>query len=105
VNPKDDMPHRKTVVPDGSICWQDEEGKPHREGGPAVLWANGGQLWYRHGEHHREDGPATKLATTKRWYLNGRLHRDDGPASEDANGKREWYRHGKKLTAAQIEAL
>jgi hypothetical protein len=40
VYPKDDMPPRKKVLQDGSICWQDEEGKPHREDGPAVLWAN-----------------------------------------------------------------
>jgi hypothetical protein len=40
VYPKDDMPPCTKVLQDGSICWQDEEGKPHLEDGPAVLWAN-----------------------------------------------------------------
>ena len=51
-------------------------GERHREGGPAIEWANG----------------------NKAWYLNGKLHREDGPACEWANGYKEWYLNGKRLT-------
>lgn len=33
-------------------------GKLHREDGPAVVWADGTQLYYFEGKLHREDGPA-----------------------------------------------
>jgi len=33
----------------------------HREGGPAVVYDNGAEVWYKHGMFHRLDGPACKL--------------------------------------------
>jgi len=35
-----------------------QDGKYHREDGPAVIWSNGPQFWFQNGEYHREDGPA-----------------------------------------------
>ena len=86
-----DLYSGNTKNEDGSITdiydvttWRDENGKTHREGGPAVLGLinikNGirNQWWYRHGLLHREDGPAANWATTNdnsvvmTWYLNGK---------------------------------
>jgi hypothetical protein len=46
VYPKDDMPPRKKVLQDSSICWQDDEGEFSGRMDLA-LYRNGGQLWYR----------------------------------------------------------
>ena len=52
--------------------WLNAEGKPHREDGPAVEWANGSRVWYRDGELHREDGPAVERASGyKSWWIDG----------------------------------
>lgn len=42
---------------DGDIAYF-ENGKWHREDGPALHWQNRGYFWYKHGVRHREDGPA-----------------------------------------------
>ena len=71
-------------------------GKRHREDGPAIEDANGDKYCYLNGKRHREDGPAIEYANgTKQWYLNGKRHREDGPAIEDANGTKQWYLNGK----------
>jgi hypothetical protein len=62
--------------------------------------------WKRDGKHHRTDGPAVIHADgTQLWYINGTLHRliKDGPAvihadgsqvwSNRPNGRFEWYIH------------
>ena len=73
----------------------DDEGRLHRENGPAVV--NGGdQEWYHHGKLHRDGGPAEiKPSSSKReaWYQNGRLHREDGPAFTQT-GVEMWYQNG-----------
>ena len=33
----------------GRVEWRDDEGRLHREDGPAVEHANGSEKWYRHG--------------------------------------------------------
>jgi hypothetical protein len=63
------------------IRWLDDEGRPHREDGPAFLSVDGTERWYIHGKLHRADGPATTLSQgTQKWFHNGKLHREDGPA-------------------------
>lgn len=39
------------------MIYLDEDGKFHREDGPAFD-SNGAQYWYHHGKCHRTDGPA-----------------------------------------------
>ena len=76
--------------------WFNQDGKRHREDGPAVEYANGGKEWFLNGKLHREDGPAWEDADgSKFWYLNGKLHREDGPAIERTNGAKVWYLNGK----------
>jgi len=81
-----------------SIEWRNNEnGKLHREDGPAVMRASGGQEWWVNGKFHREDGPAVEHADgDKSWWINGELHREDGPAVEHVNGRKDWYQNGKR---------
>jgi hypothetical protein len=81
----------------GAKCWW-LNGKQHKEGGPAVEYANGTKFWYLNGKQHREGGPAVEDANgAKYWYLNGERHREDGPAIENANGYKAWYVDGEKI--------
>lgn len=67
----------------------------HREGGPAVEWPDGTQIWYLNGKVHREDGPAIERPSgMKEWWVNGELHREGGPAIEWADGNVSWYLNG-----------
>ena len=44
----------------------------HRTNGPAVLCADGTELWYQNGLRHRTDGPAIATPSGyKAWYING----------------------------------
>jgi len=83
-----------------------EDGKPHRQGGPAVICDNR-QEWWDHGERHRQDAPAIIFDNgDEEWFLGGRLHRDskDGPAItyhgpyEDAPMPQEqfWFENGRR---------
>jgi (2Fe-2S) ferredoxin len=72
-------------------------GHLHRGDGPAVVYPDGTQHWYRNGALHRGDGPAIILPHgTKSWYRNGLRHRDDGPAIIYPDGTQEWYRDGNR---------
>lgn len=68
--------YKVTVNDYGTIKWYNEEGKLHREDGPAVEYSYG----------------------TKYWYQNGKLHREDGPAIEHSNGVKEWFFNGVRMT-------
>jgi hypothetical protein len=66
------------VGDDGSETWK-EDGRFHREDGPAVIYPSGTMIWYRHGQLHCESGPA--------WcWMNGNL---------------EWWLYGINYTAAE----
>ena len=56
--------------------------------------------WYNeNGKRHREDGPAIEYSSgSKEWYLNGKCHREDGPAVDWGGGSKEWWLNGKKVT-------
>lgn len=55
---------------------RNSNGAYHREDGPAVVYPDGTQHWYRNGMFHRDDGPAVILPDgTQKWYRNGQLIR------------------------------
>ena len=57
---------------DGTVCYRNAQGQTHRTNGPAVVRADGGEVWYQYGALHREDGPAIVYPNGMRaWYLNG----------------------------------
>ena len=81
------------------IEYKDSSGDLHREDGPAIIWADGTQVWWINGNHHREDGPAVIYASgTQVWWINGKRHREDGPAVIYANGTQEWWINGDHVT-------
>tara|TARA_R110000851_G_scaffold328860_1_gene500255 strand:- start:1040 stop:1318 length:279 start_codon:yes stop_codon:yes gene_type:complete len=60
----------------------------------------GDKYWYdTNGEYHRTDGPAIEYASgTKIWYKHSLVHRTDGPAVEWANGTNEWYLNDQRMS-------
>lgn len=60
------------MEPDGTVmCFR--YGVLHRDDGPAIIKAGGGEFWYyQFGKLHREDGPAVIRADgMKEYWLNG----------------------------------
>lgn len=75
--------------------WYNEQGKLHREDGPAEVFPNGTEKWYINGLLHREDGPACVYANGSLEYrIHGKLHREDGPALVYHDGAEYWYING-----------
>jgi len=49
-------------------------GKIHRDGGPALIYVDGRRYWYQNGLRHRGDGPALVYPNGRQyWYWNGAL--------------------------------
>ncbi len=98
-----------------AVIWENgtqewyKNGKPHREGDrPAVVHADNTQYWYKNGKPHRGgDKPAVILPDgTRKWCTHGMLHRDgDKPAVICSNGDRFWYRHGKRHRYNDLPAV
>lgn len=71
------------------------DGKIHRDDGPASIWDDGGEAWYRKGLRHRDGGPAIcRPDGSKTWYQNGLRHREDGPAVSNSDGSEMFFLHG-----------
>ena len=89
--------YKVEVDEDGNTFWYNQQGKFHREGKPAIEYADGDKVWWVNGKQHREGGlPAVERADgTKVWFVNGQCHREGGlPAIERANGNKEWWVNG-----------
>ena len=94
-----------TINKYGDKVWMNEEGKIHREDGPALENLDGSKVWYINGKCHREDGPAFEREDDeyKAWWVNGERHRIDGPAREDNYGWKEWWHHNKFINCSSQE--
>lgn len=60
--------------------WKNSKGQYHRIKGPAVIWADGSEFWYKYDKLHRLDGPAYILASKTLadkayalWWYKGKL--------------------------------
>lgn len=91
-----------TTTENGMQIWLND-GKLHREGGPAIEVVKGStwetawgvnEEWWWHGKRHRQGGPAVVKCGCKEWYLHGEFHREDGPSIEWPDGSKQWYWHG-----------
>jgi hypothetical protein len=79
-----------------------QNGKLHRENGPAKEFVNGRKEWWWNGKLHRVDGPAIETADNsyQAWHYHGLLHRDGQPAiierTDNENGefKEQWWHWG-----------
>ena len=97
---EDEMESKLIVDGCGTKRWRCG-GILHREGGPAVEYANGEKIWYYMGKRHREDGPAAEYTNgSKFWFYHGEFHREDGPAIEYHDGSKNWYYHGRHLSCS-----
>jgi hypothetical protein len=78
------------------IRWTRDE-IAHRNGGPAVIYIDGTQIWCQHGKLHRDDGPVVIYPDgTLCWYQYGKPHRDGEPAVIYPDGTQIWYQHGQR---------
>jgi hypothetical protein len=68
-------------------------GEYHREGAPAIVYANGDESWYVKGQLHRIGGPAVNTKTVKKWFRKDKLHRLNAPAVITSS-KKEFYEFG-----------
>ena len=104
----------KTEVKD-RIVYQNEQGKLHREDGPALIKFKHNidenkpkeivyEEWYKHGYKHREDGPAyvNHVNGIKIWYIDGNVWRLDGPAYVSPNEVR-YYWDNKEMSKEEYE--
>ena len=88
----------------GNRLWKNEEGKLHRDNGPAIERSDGTKQWWVNEKKHREDGPAMEWADgTKCWYMNGKLHRKSAPAVEWHNGNKEWWLDGTRYSEEEYK--
>lgn len=73
-------------------------GKLHRENGPAVITEKGDEFWYIDDKLHREDDQPAMIFKNgrKEWYNHGKLHRESGPAVVSHNGDQEFWINGEK---------
>lgn len=59
------------TLQDGTILYENDKGRLHREDGPALINSQG-EFWYWNGSQHRVDGPAVILKDgSTSYYLNG----------------------------------
>ena len=75
--------------------WYDKDGRFHREDGPAIIYPDRTERWYKNGEYHREDGPAVIDKDVQMWFLNGKLHRIGKPAAIYSDVAQYWFLNGK----------
>lgn len=55
------------------VIYQDEQGRLHREDGPAGVWDDGYEEWCINGDPHRVEGPARIWGNGSReWWVKGR---------------------------------
>jgi hypothetical protein len=70
MNTNDDQPTQINDV--GNKFWRNAAGQLHRDGGPAVIFANGDRYWYQNDNLHRERAPAIECADgTVDYWVNG----------------------------------
>ena len=69
------------VYSDGPQIWRNKRCQQHRTDGPAVIWGDGTQHWYR----------------------NDKLHRTDGPAYIGADGSQCWFVNNQDITNEVVE--
>jgi len=79
--------------------YRNENGRLHREDGPAIEYDDGSEEWFLNGKYHRENGPAIiYIGSYKSWCNHGKYHRLDGPAVDYDNGEKKWFLNGKHIS-------
>jgi hypothetical protein len=57
----------------GTKRWFDKKGRLHRDDGPAIIYVDGENRWYKNNKLHRDDGPAVEwsLVGVEDWWKDG----------------------------------
>lgn len=55
----------------GYRIWLNDQGRTHREEGPAIEWDDGSKEWWEHGKRHRENEPAIKWPGYEGFWSGG----------------------------------
>jgi len=106
--------------------YYDDNGRIHREGGPAVVWDNGSEEWWLNGVRHRVGGPALLVAQeipvisefphilesnvsfwaadSRLFFVCGKIHRLDGPAVM-VGEENHYYIGGKCFSKQDFETI
>lgn len=64
----------KTINSRGDELWIYSGSRFHREDGPAVILADGTEMWWQYDNLHRADGPAImRPGGNMEWWYNGTL--------------------------------
>lgn len=73
------MKSKRIIQRNGTERWYSvDNGIPHREDGPAVIYPNKYEARYLNGKYHREDGPARIWYDEREeWWLDGKRIRSD----------------------------
>ena len=97
----------RTIDEDGNVSWRNAAGELHRDNDlPAVELICGTQVWYQNGKYHREGGPACLwLDGTVQWCQHGVLHREDGPAETKPDGTETFWLRGQQVTEEDIKKI
>lgn len=54
--------------------WRNDKGELHRLGGPAIIWPDGCEYWFKRGDSHRLDGPAIiRLDGSQEYWVDGKI--------------------------------
>jgi hypothetical protein len=64
------MPERKAHWNSIKAAFHDDEGRLHRDNGPAMIHHDG-EEWWVHGQLHRETGPAWIEPRGEWWFMRG----------------------------------
>lgn len=64
------MALREVIYLDGANHWTNEEGRLHREDGPAIEYLNGDWSWLFNGKWHRISGPSEWIGRKYGWWVN-----------------------------------
>ena len=71
-----------------------------------VKWRDGTITYLENGKWHREDGPASIWSNGyQSWHFEGLLHNLNGPAIIFPNGKEEYWIHDKKTSKEAADFL
>ncbi len=69
-----------------------------------IEWSDGDVWWYEDGKSHKENGPAVEYNDgSKAWYINNKCHRTDGPAFECIDGSVEYWINNKNVSKLEME--
>lgn len=79
----------------GNKFYRDENGRQHREDGPATIYRDGGYEYWRNGtivDSYEAGTPDFYVDGEYRWFHNRNVHSIHRPAIDFPTGYKIWYK-------------